>query len=288
MWFTAFWRFVKGRTKEQWLGVVAVATVLSYSLLYFAYFQFYSAFGLHPSDVGHDRLRLLQESLLGPLVLPIFLLLRGPSWIFEAVILTLVLLLLAIFAVCMSRDMKAADTLKEVGSTLLFGIFLWWAILTSYGYFSLVTMSRQLGEEVAGGGRLLSSWVYYGTRHIRSDSVVVPFLDVQALEARVTFTSKDASRPRLTNGCVIYLGSSDGTAVLYNFKTQEVVRVNTADVDLKTYINSGYPYYGLLPKRCRPTVQVPSTPPAPAVPRPALHHPESPAATPDLGEQGRR
>jgi hypothetical protein len=82
MWFKAFWRFVKGRTKEQWLGVVAVATVLSYSLLYFAYFQFYSAFGLHPSDVGHDRLRLLQESLLGPLVLPIFL--QHPTWVSKA------------------------------------------------------------------------------------------------------------------------------------------------------------------------------------------------------------
>ena len=245
-WLSAIWKRVKGRTKEQWLGIVAVATTLSYAFLYFGYFQFYAAFGLHPAEVGFDRLHLLQESLLGPLVLPIILVFHIPMRVWLTISAVLALLLTWVFIhYKMRRKFMIGDAARELLATVILAVLAGWAALTIYGYSNLVTMSRSLGGQVRTHGKLIDSWVYYAPR-----SIIIPFLDVQAVPADVTFTSNDAPQPILTAGCVLYLGASGGIVVLYDLKTEEVVRVNATDVDLNTHPNVAHFNGGYLPPSC--------------------------------------
>jgi hypothetical protein len=239
-WLAAGWRFTKDRTKEQWLGIVALATALSYALLYFGYFQFYAVFGLHPAEVGLDKLHLLQQSLLGPLILPIFLILHAEENPIALLPLILIFFLVVdAFVYCRSRRLDRKATIRELCATALLGVVVGWVVLLASGYYDLVTTSQSMGVEVRKHGMLFPSLVYQGK------GLMVPFLDAQAVAVDVTFTSKDAYQPKLSSGCVIYLGSSDGIAILYDFTTKEVARVNVKDVDLVTH-----PYYRYLPKDC--------------------------------------
>ena len=81
--------------KELTALIVAAVAFVNYSALYYVYFQFYVSFGLRPSDVGlYHGPRMLQESLLGVLLLPYTLAARHPDRLLAIVLGALLVRLL--------------------------------------------------------------------------------------------------------------------------------------------------------------------------------------------------
>jgi hypothetical protein len=226
---------LRALSKEQWALIVAVATVLSYAALYFAYFQFYVSFGLRPADVGLTRLRLLEESLIALLFLPFALILK--HWILALVIVTVV----AILTILWGRFRKRPWRDSVAALLMIFAITL--VPLTLYGYFQLVGDARDRGDAVRRNGEIVVTWVN------RRYSIYLPYLDVQAIPVDVVEPT-NLIGPTLISGCILYLGQSDDQAVLYDVRRRTVIRFSVSDVVLVTHpALKNYPGQSL-PKRC--------------------------------------
>ncbi|MFN8079309.1 MAG: hypothetical protein U0Q19_07075 [Kineosporiaceae bacterium] len=287
------WRNIRIRAVSKELIAVLVVTIpaISYSLLYIAYFQFYSFFGLRPADVGLDRTRLLQESLLGPFVFPL-----GEM----AVHLRQVLLALAALAVMsaiggVGNGLRGASAVREAAAGAALGLAMIWLASTAYGYGFVLVEANRLGNEVFERGRVLPSLVL----HDPSTGLNMPLIDIQALPARVVAldggaihmvtapsavatspvtgsegaTAATAPAPSATPGataepeptappqapvpdqeffpdCLIYLGRTEKTYVLFDVRYEKVVQV-FSDSALLTVAPRAADYEGEhLPSRC--------------------------------------
>ncbi|MBK8076104.1 MAG: hypothetical protein IPK24_11180 [Kineosporiaceae bacterium] len=146
------WRHL---ANKEVIGLLVVfVPAISYSLLYVAYFQFYSFFGLRPADVGLDRTRLLQESLLGPFVFPL-----GVLVVHWQPALLLLVALAVMSAIGGVGNGLGSAALREAPAGAALGLIVIWAASAVYGYGYLVVESNRLGREVFEQGRVLPSLV---------------------------------------------------------------------------------------------------------------------------------
>lgn len=214
------WAGIRGLSREQAVGLVAATGVTAYALLYLAYFQFYAPFGLRPSDVGLSRTRLVEESLLGLVLVP-YGEVRAHPW---ALVLVVGAVVVGRVVWEVSRTRKAPPH-RELAATAVVAVLVFVLSATVGGYVGLVVEARALGDDVRQDGRIVVSWVN------RRTVVYLPYLDVQAIPVEVV-GGDAATRPALTPGCTVYLGRADGTAVLLDVPRREVVRLPLDGVTL--------------------------------------------------------
>lgn len=235
------WKRAAELSKEQWAIILAAIVALNYAAIYLIYFRFYAAFGLRPSDVGLSRLRLLQESILGPLLLPVTIVDRNQLRV--GVFLGLVIVARVVWWATAEHHAKPnfEAAAKELGATVGVAIVALALVLLTHSYLELNREAIALGKSVRGNGKIVVSWV-----NIQNNR---PVLDVQAAPVDVTIKD-DAPAPALTDGCVLYLGQTDEQAVLFDVRRELVARVAVGDVSVVTHANSrNYPDERL-PERC--------------------------------------
>lgn len=279
------WRHL---ANKEVIGLLVVfVPAISYSLLYVAYFQFYSFFGLRPADVGLDRTRLLQESLLGPFVFPL-----GVLVVHWQPALLLLVALAVMSAIGGVGNGLGSAALREAPAGAALGLIVIWAASAVYGYGYLVVESNRLGREVFEQGRVLPSLVLSDP----SSGLYMPLIDVQALSARVTApdgqdlhlvtspssastptspstaTSATASptpapsvasttaasapadttvaKERFSADCLIYLGRTETTYVLFDVRYEKVVRIFAEDAVVTVNPRAKNFAGGRLPHRC--------------------------------------
>jgi hypothetical protein len=229
-------RRVGAWSKEQWALVVVAVPAVSYSLLYFAYFQFYVSLGLRPSDVGLTRLRMLQESLIGLVLVPAGLIVTHALLLLAALICT------AVIWIVVWRFLHEDDVpWHDVLATLLVVAVGLVALLGIVGYGRLVHDLRSISRDVTRDGRIIVSSVSH-----RGD-LYWPYLDVQALP--VDLAGPGAADLTVTRGCTLYLGQAEGQAVLLDVRTETIVRAPVADLIIVTHpAVKNYPYEHLPPE----------------------------------------
>lgn len=214
------WRRLGQLNRDQLAGLVALLGLLAYAMLYFAYFQFYVSFGLRPSDVGLTRIRLLEESLIGLVLVPFVTVFN--RWHLLVVIIALALLVRLAFskigdgAVPGVRELTATAVVVFMASLLIF---------VASGYVDLVVRSRELGNEARRDGRVVIADVG------RRGGLYLPYLDVQAVPVDVAIPDSPL-HPRLTRGCTFYLGQSDSQAVIVDVRRETVVRLPLDDLQI--------------------------------------------------------
>ena len=152
---TSILSLLRNRSREQWLAAVAILTAVSYSALYVAYFQFYVSLGLRPADVGLTKLRLLQESLIALLLLPITrTVFMHPQFLLIALPVTAVATVLT----GRRRGFTRAVLAERLAGALLSVTLLVGSALGVYGYVRMVYDASMLGDAVASDGYLTPSW----------------------------------------------------------------------------------------------------------------------------------
>ncbi|WP_250037670.1 hypothetical protein [Paractinoplanes maris] len=178
---------------ERLLGATAVLGAAIYALINVLYVEFYDDFGVRPEEVGWDRLTMLSRT----------------AWVALAVLIVTVAFLLV--------RAVLGDRLQAVRPAAVAGhpIFAWFAIallvlLAGYWYLTL-KMEREAdrvgrGETVNGIG------------------LIVPFIDVRAYRAEVTWLGEAATMPSTLNSPhLTYLGRGRDTAVLVACGTTTVI-----------------------------------------------------------------
>jgi hypothetical protein len=235
------WRFVRGRSKEQIAAGVGALGLLSYAALYFAYFQFYVSFGLRPSEVGLSRVRLVEESIIGLVLVP-YALARAYVGQLCAAIVGVVVVRAAVRAV-RRRSVVGLRALREHAATALVTAVVLLVVAGGVGYVRLVRDARSLGNEVRREGRIVVSWVN------RRTDIYLPYLDLQAIPVDVVGPEPTAGEA-VTDGCALYLGRADGLFVLFDVRRDVVVRLPADGLELTTHPNLR-PYTDeRLPARC--------------------------------------
>ena len=73
--------------------------------------------------------------------------------------------------------------------------------------------------------------------------------DFQAIPADV-IVGADAVTPPITPGCGLFLGQSDGQAVVFDVRRELIVRIPSADMIIVTHPNVGNYDDERLPPRC--------------------------------------
>lgn len=200
---------------------------VSYGLLYLAYFQIYGPIGLRPRDLGYDRLRLLEESLIGLVAAPILAFRVYPR---QTVLAVVVIAALLTAGVAIHRYHAPVQSwrrdLVAALSVVLVGVVVAAVVLVGSAY---LTAARALGREIrGGGGALVTSEVFVGRTYL------FPYLDVQSLPFRLTATG-DASAIDFNSGCTVFLGANDEHLVLYDTSAIAVLRVPREGFALVSY-----------------------------------------------------
>ena len=214
--------WLRKRTKEQVVAAAALASLSAYALLYVAYFQFYTPFGLAPGDVGLTRVRLLEESLIGLLLVPVSGLQEkwiGMTEIVVAVVVVRVLLTLQ----PKFRPETRKKWLAELASTALIGFIALSGYLAVSGYVQLVHDARGLGNDVRRSGLIIDDWVY------RRPNLYYPYLEIHAIPVDVEGAPLDLT---ITSGCTLYLGQSETQIVVFDVRRETVIRLPVGKVNL--------------------------------------------------------
>lgn len=207
--------------RDQVVVMLAVLSVVSYAFQYLIYVQFYSSFGLRPRDVGLDRLRLAEESVIGLITSP-YAIARVYAWLI-AVVVVVAVVLWSIFLLRTGRPLRW----PELASTAVVAALACLLVVVAYTYGDLLQDARRLGNEVRSDGRIIVSWMY------EVDDYRLPSLDIVAIPADVR-RSDSATEP-VTPGCTLFLGQSLDQAILHDVRRDAVVRVPVDGLDLTTH-----------------------------------------------------
>jgi len=210
--------WLHNRTKEQVLAMAAFVSLFAYALLYVVYFQFYTSFGLSPSDVGLTRVRLLEESLIGFLLVPFSWIQENWHWVAFVLAVTVGVRLL----LCLTK-IWIGNWFTESLATGVVVFVLICATAFAKGYLQSLHDARTLGSDVRKEGFIVTDWV-----HHRPDSYY-PYLQLRAIPVDVHGAPPDVI---LTSGCTLYLGASDKHVVMFDVRRQTVVRLRVDSVDM--------------------------------------------------------
>ena len=211
--------WLRHRTKEQVFAVAALASLSAYALLYFAYFQFYTSFGLHPGDVGLTRVRLLEEALIGLLLVPVSHL--QESWIGITQILVIAVVVRLLLMV--GTEFHPGAWLAEVAATVLVGLVIISAWLGGHSYVQLVHEARNLGYDVRRSGQIIVDWVHF------RPNLYYPYLEIRAIPVDVQGAPADLT---MTTGCTLYLGQSDKEIAVFDVRRETVIRLPADKVNI--------------------------------------------------------
>jgi hypothetical protein len=230
---------LRSLSRDQLLIAGAIMTLVSYAMLYIAYFQFYASFGLRPGDVGLTRVRLLQESTVALVVLPLGRLMMHWRWVAAGLTVTGVAAVVALAR----RKCQGRVLLLRLVEVQVTAFLLTLLILAIVGYVAMVYEARSLGAAVGGEGKLISGWV------TNTRGLYLPNLDVQALPVDI-IRPADAPPLKFQPECTLYLGQSDSYAVLFDVRQEKVIRLPLDGLTLVTYPGMK-PYPGeQLPPAC--------------------------------------
>lgn len=197
-------------------GLFGIISLVFYAVLRTGYTQFYNHAGIEPEEVGLTKAALLGQAVTGP----VFLLLATSIMYF--VILT---------------AWKIASR-TEISNRLVATISM--GIATVLLIVDIFLASSELTSDLDNGDAARTSFFDFGL-------VKIPLLQVWALPVKLEWSDPTKATPRLKSGtnCMFYLGEANGTGVLFDVRTREIVRFKNEGI---VVITSREPE--LLPREC--------------------------------------
>ncbi|MCY1143403.1 hypothetical protein OWR29_35855 [Actinoplanes sp. Pm04-4] len=179
---------------ERLLGATAILGAAIYALLNVLYVEFYDDFGVRPEEVGWDRLTMLSRT----------------AWVALSVLIATAVFLLG--KAVLGRFLEG-----RVGKWRVFEgqpIFAWFApalLAVLGGYWYLTFIMEAEADRVARG------------ETVNGMGLFVPFIDVRAHRAEVTWLGETAIPPGLQSPHLSYLGRSRDATVLVACGTTTIV-----------------------------------------------------------------
>jgi hypothetical protein len=249
-------------TKEGWvprmegvmklvLLVIGAVAVVMYGVLVIAYQAFYGVLGIQIEEVGRSKLDLLPEALSGPIAIVAY-----DFWSRLAALACGVVGIVAIVASEIAKRRRERDLvgsrpegqrprvrrvfkrlrrrrLMRLGAYLV-AVTVAMALLVGFVHVGLLQteLASAKGKSVRLVGESLAGIE-------REGEVDLYLLDVVALPARVDWTAGTTVPTSLVANpdCLMFLGASEGHAVLYDVKAQAVIRFNADDAVLTVLPN---------------------------------------------------
>jgi hypothetical protein len=209
--------------------IVGVLSAVAYGVLRIAYVQYYQEFRVLPEQAGLGKTELLTQALVGPVVL---------------LALLSLLVLAGIFVVAfLGRSKNKTEGLLERSKRLARDHFwraLEWclAISVSVLVVALIWFANDSADKaIQGRESLLGRYVGWGP-------FTIPLLDVRALPTNVEWRGGGDTPSAITSAgpCMMYLGETADTVLLYDAKVGQTIMVSKPDVivELRTH-SSGLP-----------------------------------------------
>jgi hypothetical protein len=237
--------FIKSLTV--YYGLVAA---LFYAMLHLTYFQFYTVFDVSLREVGLTKAELLSDALIGPLVLAVLIALISFLWglvnfisgsIYQSTLLSSLGINLAHISggpqPFRGRIQAAARVMTIV--SIILGII----------WVGLFVFSEAIpyANDIKDKGALSEA------PRLKLGKVVIPLLETQAYAATVLW--KDPMKtPKPfkgeSAGCLIHLGQSGSTVVVYDFKNKKPIYFPAGDAIIEQNPLEQ------LPDSCKPQIAV--------------------------------
>ncbi len=227
---------------SQWLAfavpLLSLTGLISYGILKSAYSRFYGELGLRPEDVGLGYTEILGESLVG------LALLEGLLVAISAlVLLTLRLMIRAYLRRFEHYEAHSiAGCIGAIASAVLRAILVtvaWWVSIAVFLIGTLFLLLFLVRGAEANGASLRAGRaedLTLASLGIGQGQVII--ISWQAYPATI-YWSRDAN-PELvkrSDGCLMYLGRTGDTTVLYDVTEMDTIRVPTSS--LTVVVNSG-------------------------------------------------
>jgi hypothetical protein len=215
---------------------LTIMGVALYGVFRLAYLFFYLPLRTTPEEVGYGYSRILAESVIGALELV------------TLVFLPLLLIGLAIHAGLAGRrnrrgdhdrsDADGSESLVPQRALRRIGLRAF-VVAVLVIVVSLPVLAWWQGR-LAQRGQTVRNVYFIGIPYL-------PVLAVQAIPADVVWINPDSERQfsLASRQCLMYLGSGDGKAILYDVRTRESIRVPAGDVSIALR------YTFFVPDECR-------------------------------------
>jgi hypothetical protein len=199
--------------------VIALAGLVAYSVLRVSYAMFYGRFGVEPEEVGLGQTQIIAYAVLALIG---FIVVSGAALVLAYFLMRLMGL----------RRYPVADDAPLWRRAMAFTATPYWIVggpviivVVSLVLFTLPEQARSLADQVEEGETV---------RPPVSFSWRILDLHVKALPARVTGLGPDPLPAQLESRSLRYLGEAGGVAVLYDWKSERVLRVPTGSVVVLT------------------------------------------------------
>jgi hypothetical protein len=248
------------------LPLFGILAAISYAVLRLAYLQFYYSFMVTPEEVGLGQAELLTQSLVAPLFLLvltiILVIVLGSLLLVVGVILEHLAKLLSNlrprlpiirrikFFRSTNKSQVEAEAISSNGETTqvhepmtragrsneasislnpIAGIVV--AVVAVTFLIIIFAQANKAAADVRNGGYTIT------TVHLEIGQVKIPTLNIVAWPSSVEWKESTNTPSTLKQypNCIMYLGEADGTAVIYNVKTQTTMRFRSDDAIVAVY-----------------------------------------------------
>jgi hypothetical protein len=235
----------------QWLGWSTLVAALAHGLLHLGYSRFYEPLGVSPEEAGVEKSDVLSHALVGPAVL------FGVVVVYLFGLLLLVALCAALYAGPVRRGRHLITVLRlapkrrrseederllrhsraELASARRAFVA---AAVRPVKWVVLVTVVVAAGfvsyavyEDSSEAGRRARAGLTVHAPEIPLGFVSLPLLDVRAVPVTIHGTgdvhARFEERTHVDTDCLLYVGTADRSALLFDPTTTSVVRVPVAD-----------------------------------------------------------
>jgi hypothetical protein len=214
-----------------------IVSAVLYGVLYLAYTQYYSSFGISLDEVGIAKTDLLSEALVGPAVMSLGLAIYwGGFMLLFFALGALVLFLIPPLRRKSSEEdhgssaKQIRQTMKEAAKALLYPS-LGFGILMAISFIFLAALSEDNRVQEDGARVRPVALEVLGLR--------VPLLDIQAYPASITWKDTNKVPPLFkpnSSGCMMYLGRGGDSTVLYDVNSHHTIRFPSSDAVVEVHL----------------------------------------------------
>jgi hypothetical protein len=207
---------------------LGVLTAVTYALLRGAYVQFYYGFNVTPEEVGLGKTELLSQALVGPTL--IFLTVLVLVTLFDFLVTTVEVLGTSLWGRILGRQDSAEQDDPSLTSSLAKSVsggrlLVIASFIIAYLVLSLYSQAQSAVRDVVNRGVTITDV------HAALGRFAIPLLNIVAYSATVEWKEKEKTPALIREraNCVLYLGKSNGTTIVYNVGSQKTIRFPSDD-----------------------------------------------------------